>query len=163
MRYYTVKLNVPDQVVFVPSDCEFLEVLEPGSVKDPATNTFNDAECAHLLARVYSSYENMSDISLRPRRILCAPLTDYGSGQQVISNSPIAGMGHDMDGVFSEAYVLTYLGKFTIKRGGMTLTYLVSAENPNVPTSAYGGVGFSPVQGDSSTGTVDNALPRALT
>ena len=160
MRYYTIKLNIPDQVVFVPSDCEFLEVLDPGSVHDPAAHNFRDADCAHLLARVHSSYENSSDISLRPRRILCSPLTDYGSGQQVVSNTPISGFD---DNVFSEAYVLTYLGKFTIKRGGMSLTYLVSAENPNVSMHSYGGAGFSPVQGDSSSGTVDNALPRALT
>jgi hypothetical protein len=159
MKYMTIKLIAPDQTVLVPSDCTFLEVLEPGVLDEP-DRCFNEASCPHV---VFSTVDLQHiDIELRPRRIFCQPFQSYGGRFKYYGNAEVERDSRD-DHTYSETTELTPIGKFTIKRSGMSLTYLVLAEN----YKSLGGIGIgtnlSLVHGDSSAGVVDGALPRALT
>jgi hypothetical protein len=159
MNYYTLKLYTPNQVVYVPSDSEFIGVVETGLLKDP-DSYFKDQACPSILLRVEAI--SPADIELVPRLIVCAPLGDVYNRELSSSTGCVA--SDPPEQVFSDTNELTYIGKFTIKRGGINIQYIVSCESR--PRALGIGIGLSSVatvMGDSSIGVIDGALPRALT
>jgi len=166
MKYYTLKLYVPDQVFLLPVGASFLEIIPPGVLSDRDGQDFGDAACPCLLIGVSEDDNNpVHSAELSPLRVRCTPLTpssllDISRGQKCFDSGRVATYTDNMD-VFTESNEMVYLGKFSISRRGCTVSYIVSCESrPSLANRMP--ISLTSVIGDSSAGFAEGAIPRAV-